>query len=204
MQDPFSPQRIADRMAIQDLMYRWCRSVDRLDFELMRSVFHPDAIDNHGAFTGGVEELVAWIRERHRTITFSAHRLGNMLIEFAGPDLALVETYAETVQRYPADGKAGLAQLSGGQQGTPGAAAVLNSYTRYIDRFERAMVNGELPAVRWCKTGSGSATFRLRTGNRHQGGPQGGAIERIRCTWRAPISGCSAKAESLVADCDKR
>ena len=82
-------------MAIQDVMYRWCRSVDRLDFELMRSVFHPDAIDNHGAFKGGVEELVAWIRERHRNITFSAHRLGNMLIEFAGPDVALVETYAE-------------------------------------------------------------------------------------------------------------
>ena len=119
MQDPFSPQRVADRMAIQDIMYRWCRSVDRLDFELMRSLFHPDAIDDHGAFKGGVEELVAWIGERHRTITFSAHRLGNMLIEFAGPDLALVETYAETVQRYPADGKTGPAQLSGGQQGAP-------------------------------------------------------------------------------------
>jgi SnoaL-like domain len=141
MQDPFSPQRIADRMAIQDVMYRWCRSVDRLDFELMRSLFHPDAIDDHGAFKGGVEELVAWIRERHRKITFSAHRLSNMLIEFAGPDLALVETYAEAVQRYPADGKAALAQLSGGQQGTPGATAVLNSYTRYVDRFERR--NGE-------------------------------------------------------------
>jgi hypothetical protein len=141
MKDPFSPQRVADRMAIQDLMYRWCRSADRLDFELMRSVFHPDAVDDHGAFKGGVEELVAWIRERHRTITFSAHRLSNMLIEFAGPDIALVETYAEAVQRYPADGKAALAQLSGGQQGTSGAAAVLNSYVRYVDRFERR--NGE-------------------------------------------------------------
>jgi hypothetical protein len=137
MQDQFTPERIADRMAIQDLMYRWCRSVDRLDFDLMRSVFHPDAFDNHGAFQGGVEELVAWIQERHRNITFSAHRLGNMLIEFAGPDLALVETYLETVQRYPADGKEGLAQLSGGQQGAPGAAAVLNSYVRYVDRVER-------------------------------------------------------------------
>jgi hypothetical protein len=137
MQDAFSPERIADRMAIHDLMYRWCRSVDRLDFDLMRSVFHPDAYDDHGAFKGGVEELVAWIRERHRTITFSAHRMSNMLIEFADRDIALAETYGETVQRYSADGKAALAQLSGGQQGTAGSAAVLNSYFRYIDWVER-------------------------------------------------------------------
>lgn len=137
MQDAFSPQRVADRMAIQDVMHRWCRSVDRLDFDLMRSVFHADAIDDHGAFKGDVEGLVAWIRERHRTITFSAHRVTNMLIEFVGPDSALAETYGETIQRYPADGKAALAQLSGGRQGEVGAAAVLNSYFRYVDRFER-------------------------------------------------------------------
>ena len=141
MQDSFSPQRIADRMAIQDVMYRWCRSVDRLDFDLMRSLFHPDAVDDHGAYKGGVDGLVDWIRERHRTIPFSAHQLSNMLIEFAGPDIALVETYAHVVQRYPADGKAALAQLSGGQQGAAGTAAVLNSYVRYVDRFERR--NGE-------------------------------------------------------------
>lgn len=140
-QDPYSPQRIADRLAIQDVMYRWSRAVDRLDFDLMRSVFHPDAVDQHGAFTGGVEELIAWIRERHRRIPFSAHRLGNILIEFAGADVALVETYVETVQRYPADGKEGLAQLSGGQMGSAGVGAVLNSYARYVDRFERR--NGE-------------------------------------------------------------
>lgn len=135
--DPFSPQRLADRMAIQDAMCRWSRAVDRLDFDLMRSVFHADATDNHGAFKGGVEAMVAWIRERHRAIPFSAHRLGNMLIEFAGPDVALVETYVETIQRYPPEGKAGLAQLAGGAQGTPGMGAVLNSYARYVDRFER-------------------------------------------------------------------
>jgi hypothetical protein len=137
MQHAFSPERIADRMMIEDLMHRWCRSVDRLDFDLMRSVFHPDATDDHGAFKGDVEGLVSWIRERHRTITFSAHRLSNMLIEFTGPDQALVETYAEVIQRYPADGKAALAQLSGGQQGGSGTAAVLNSYVRYVDTFER-------------------------------------------------------------------
>jgi hypothetical protein len=81
----YSPERIADRMQIQDTMYRWCRSVDRLDFDAMRQVFHPEAVDHHGAFDGGVEGLIDWIGNRHRTIPFSMHAVSNMLIEFAGP-----------------------------------------------------------------------------------------------------------------------
>ena len=66
--DAYSPERVADRLQIQDLIYRWCRSIDRLDFDAMRSVFHPDATDTHGAYDGGVDGLIEWIRERHRTI----------------------------------------------------------------------------------------------------------------------------------------
>ncbi|GAA4332997.1 nuclear transport factor 2 family protein [Pigmentiphaga soli] len=135
--DPYSPARIADRMAIQDTMYRWCRAVDRLDFDGIRSVFHPDAIDRHGPFEGSVDGLVEWIRERHRAIPFSMHQISNILIEFAGPDLALVETYVRTVQRYPAEAKAALAQLSGGAQGRDGLGADLFTCSRYVDRFER-------------------------------------------------------------------
>lgn len=58
MNNDYSPERIADRMQIQDCMYRWCRSVDRLDFDLMKTVFHPDATDAHGAYDGGVDGLM--------------------------------------------------------------------------------------------------------------------------------------------------
>ena len=54
--DDYSPQRIADRLQITDCMYRWCRSVDRLDFKAMSGVFHPGATDNHGIFVGTAEE----------------------------------------------------------------------------------------------------------------------------------------------------
>jgi hypothetical protein len=136
-QAPYSVQRLADRMAIQDLMYRWCRSVDRLDFDGIRKVFHPDAVDRHGPFNGGVEALIDWIRERHKTIPFSMHQISNMLIEFASDDLALVETYVRTVQRYPAEAKASLAQLSGGRAGSAGSGADLFTCSRYVDRIER-------------------------------------------------------------------
>jgi len=137
----YSIERIADRMAIQDVMYKWCRAIDRLDSDGMRAVFHPDALDNHGPYTGGVEGLIEWIRERHKPIPFSSHQVSNMLIEFATPDLALVETYVRALQRYPADAKASLAQLSGGQAGRPGVGMDLLTSSRYVDRFERR--NGE-------------------------------------------------------------
>jgi hypothetical protein len=136
-QDDYSPERIADRMQIQDCMYKWCRSVDRLDYEGMRDVFHPDAVDHHGAFDGPVRGLIDWIRNRHATIPFSMHAVSNMLIEFAGPDLALVETYVRTTQRYPADARKSLDQLAGGKAGPDGCAMDLLTCSRYVDRFER-------------------------------------------------------------------
>lgn len=137
MQGDYSPERIADRMQIQDCMYKWCRSVDRLDYEGMRDVFHPDAVDRHGAFDGPVDGLIDWIRNRHAAIPFSMHAVSNMLIEFAGHDLALVETYVRTTQRYPADARQALDQLAGGKAGPDGCAMDLLTCSRYVDRFER-------------------------------------------------------------------
>lgn len=135
--DDYSPQKVADRQAIQDTMHRWCRSVDRLDFDGIRSVFHPDAVDRHGPFNGSVNELIEWIRKRHATIPFSMHQISNILIEFAGPDSALVETYVRTVQYYPASAKASLQELTGSATGSDGCGADLFTCSRYIDRFER-------------------------------------------------------------------
>jgi hypothetical protein len=135
--DDYSPARIADRMAIQDALYRWCRAIDRLDYDGMRASFHPDATDSHGAYCGGIDGLIAWIRERHESIPFSMHAISNILIEFAGPDLALVETYIRTIQRYPAQATASLTQLSGGQVGTGAFGVDLFTGSRYLDRFER-------------------------------------------------------------------
>lgn len=141
MSNDYSPERLSDRMQIQDVMNRWCRAVDRLDFDAIRSIFHPDAIDRHGPFNGDVEGLIEWIRKRHAKIPFSSHQISNILIEFADQDVALVETYVRTIQRYPADAKENLAQLSGGAAGTEGHGADLFTSSRYIDKFERR--NGE-------------------------------------------------------------
>lgn len=129
-------ERLADRAQIQDALYRWCRAVDRLDYEAIRGVFHPDAVDSHGMFEGGVDGLIGWLRERHRTMPFAMHSISNMLIEFAGRDLALVETYCLVVQRHSAEGAASLAAIAG-KEASHGRPVDVLACARYVDRFER-------------------------------------------------------------------
>ena len=138
---PYSPERLADRAEIRDVMYRWCRAIDRLDYDAMRSVFHPDARDNHGPghFEGDVDRLIAWIRGRHGSIPFCLHSLSNMLIEFAGPDTAVVESNVMSVQHYPEAGDP-VVKMAGGSEKPHGRMDMI-AFARYADRFERR--NGE-------------------------------------------------------------
>ena len=129
--------RLAGRWQIQDLLYRWCRAVDRLDARGMLEVFWPGAIDSHGPYIGPVEGLVDWILARHRPIGVSSHFIGNLLIEFVHEDLALVESYVRTIQQYPPHAKQQLSQLTGGAAGRPDAAVDMFTSSRYIDQVER-------------------------------------------------------------------
>jgi hypothetical protein len=129
-------ERLADREEIRDVMFRWCRAVDRRRFADIREVFHPDGYDDHGIYKGGVEGLIAWLTERHRTIVHSTHLIGNMLIEFVARDAALVETYAQASQRYGVGGAATRAAITGGSGPKDDAFDMVIS-GRYVDRFER-------------------------------------------------------------------
>jgi hypothetical protein len=94
--DDLTADRLADRAAIRDLVCRYCRGVDRLDMELVRSCYHPGAIDHHTGFDGTVEEYVVWVENALRSFDGSMHIVSNHLVEFAGPR-ALSETYGMAV-----------------------------------------------------------------------------------------------------------
>ncbi|QPF90705.1 nuclear transport factor 2 family protein [Bradyrhizobium commune] len=134
--DQFTLERTADRIEILDVLARYSRAIDRLDYNLIREVYHEDAVDNHGKDLT-VEEFVFWVRERHKTISVSWHSFGNVLIDFAGPDLALVESYAQVVQCYPPEAKDALSQLVGDVEGNTTSGKVLLISGRSVDRFER-------------------------------------------------------------------
>jgi len=91
-----------DRIAIEDTVKRYCRAVDRCDWDLLRSVFHPEAVLDHGAYQGGVDGFLEFVASRRVGIVHSAHYVGNVLVDVVGADRAVVEAYGWAVQTFRA------------------------------------------------------------------------------------------------------
>lgn len=74
-----------DRIEIIDLVMRYCRGCDRRDFALVRSLYHDDAIDDHGAmFSGGPNDFVAWLPEAMKPWELTVHAISNSVIAVDG------------------------------------------------------------------------------------------------------------------------
>ncbi len=93
------PDDTADRMAITDQIYRYCRSVDRLDMELGHGVFHPDSYADFGAsYKGTGRGWIDFICVEHRKFLHHSHQVTNILIEIDG-DRAGSEAYVTATLR---------------------------------------------------------------------------------------------------------
>lgn len=162
-------QRLVDKDEIQDAMNRYSRGVDRSDWELVRSTYHPDATDEHGDFKGSIDGLIEWLDKRFAGCDNSMHFLGNCLIEFAGTDLALVETYFVSRRLRPPTAE---------ERKTigPRDAMCREAWGRYVDRFERrdgqwrvAQRTVVLEASSTSLALDGARTSPLRWGRRDRG-----------------------------------
>jgi len=111
---------LLDKQEIEDTVLRYCRGIDRRDFDLVRSCYHPDAMDHHGSFEGTIDEYIAWVDKLTARYRFTMHLVGNVLIEVDG-DRAVSETYGVSLHR------------------SDDARPFMNLATgfRYLDRFER-------------------------------------------------------------------
>jgi hypothetical protein len=115
-------QQFLDEAEIKRVHIRYCRGIDRMDWDLVRSCYHPDAIDRHGAYNGGVEGFIEWAAELLPTFECTQHFTGNQYVQVEG-DVAYAEHYAQAIHRTrPAEGKLA-------------ADWVVN--VRYVDRMER-------------------------------------------------------------------
>ena len=120
MSDP-RVQALLDKLEIYEVLARYARGIDRRDWALVRSCYHEDAIDDHGAFRGDVDGFIDWVSERHAGIEQSMHLLGNTLIELDG-DVAFCETYLTTFQH---------------ETRSDAPTRYSHSGCRYVDRLER-------------------------------------------------------------------
>jgi hypothetical protein len=89
---------IADRLAIMEQLYRYCRSVDRLDVPLGHSVFHEDSTADFGTYKGSGRGWIDFICERHRDFLHHSHQVTNIVLEIAG-DRAGSEAYVTATLR---------------------------------------------------------------------------------------------------------
>ena len=117
-------QELIDRAEIHDVLMRHSRGVDRCDFELIRSCYHPDAVADYpeDVYQGNVNGFIKFAKKELPTFERTNHFLGNVLIELDG-DVAHSETYCIANNKSTAAHKWG--------------DAYLTLWVRYVDRFER-------------------------------------------------------------------
>src|SRR5512133_1852435 len=114
-------ERMLARDQIFEVLARYARGVDRADADLLKSCYHPDAIEEHGGnYTGNAFAYVDGAVPRIRLMGAMQHLLGSSHIDFDG-DVAHVETYLWTFARFTVDGRS-TDTFTGG---------------RLVDRFER-------------------------------------------------------------------
>ena len=112
-------QRLIDRQEVLDCIHRYARALDRHDDELLRSVFHEDALDNHGRWVGVRDDFVQWANhECHNRLDAHMHHITTHMCEIEG-SVAHTESYVLFVHRYK-DGAT--VHVAGG---------------RYVDRLEK-------------------------------------------------------------------
>jgi hypothetical protein len=112
---------LLDKQDIYDVLIRYCRGIDRRDLELLRSVYHPDAYDDHGMFQGPAAEFASYAVKNLATMQRTMHCIHNVAITLAG-DVAASEAYCVAYHR--------MTSRSGGE-----ADHLVG--IRYVDRFER-------------------------------------------------------------------
>lgn len=132
-----------DEHAIAKVVCRYCRGIDRRDFNTVRACYHPDATDDHGPFDGGVEEFIAWCKGVLASFDRTMHFVGNVLVDIdpTDHDVARSEAYAVTYHRIPARGE------------RPERDYIVA--VRYVDRFERRSGTWAIAKRRcvldWCR-----------------------------------------------------
>jgi SnoaL-like domain len=112
---------LLSEQAIRRVIQRYARGIDRLDLDLVRGCYWPDATDDHGPFSGTRDDFIDWVSSLLNRHTMTMHLLNDPLVEQHADD-ATAETY-------------GVAYHCGEPPGDPRWNNVAGF--RYVDRFAR-------------------------------------------------------------------
>lgn len=114
-----TPEELCAIEACRDAARRYCRGVDRLDSDSMKSAYWPDATDDHGSFVGNAYEFVDHCMESHRRWSWTMHTIFNHIVELDDETHARGEVYNVSYLQ-----KADTGELD-------------TWFGRYLDRYEK-------------------------------------------------------------------
>ena len=85
---------LADRSAIIDQIYRYCRAVDRMDADLGYSIWHRDGTADYGAdvYQGSGRGFIDFVNAQHTRTLGHSHQVTNIILSLDG-DRAASESY---------------------------------------------------------------------------------------------------------------
>lgn len=93
-------EELLAKQAITEVLYRYCRALDRMDHQLALTCWHEGATVDYGdSFTGTAAGFLDWVWPVHRDV-FDAHshQITNILVQLDG-DLAGSESYVTVTLR---------------------------------------------------------------------------------------------------------
>jgi hypothetical protein len=140
-------QLLLDREAIRDVVMRYCYGADRRDESVLKSVYWPEATDDHGVFSGKATDYIPFLLEASGRMDQMQHLVGNMLIRNSH-STATCESYFIGYHRMR------------DEQGRPYDSLACG---RYLDEFEKR--DGEWRIIRrkvvfdWFRNLEGSADW---------------------------------------------
>ena len=115
-----SMAEVADRLAIEDVLAKHSRGVDRADEAVLKSAYWPDAEVAYGGFNGPAHQFCELLPASIKRYAATQHSITNIAIDLRGAQ-ARVETYV-TAYHY-------LAAKEGDQE--------MTYIGRYLDRMEK-------------------------------------------------------------------
>jgi hypothetical protein len=114
---------------IADAMYRYCRSLDRMDRDLMATVFHPAATVQYPTFEGSWQGFVDYVWERHQAFDQHSHQVSNILVTLSADGASALSEASVTATLWRASADAAAGQSRGTSTLT---------LARYLDRWSKA------------------------------------------------------------------
>ena len=145
---PVTPEEIADRIEIDDLITRYATAVDTKDWDLYRTVFTDDAVIDYtsaGGIRGSLGEVVEWLSHALKLFPMTQHLITNRHVVLEG-DTATGRSYYYNPLGRP-DGTGGMQLLFFGGYYNDRFRRTADGW-RIAERVEEtAWVEGSLPGA---------------------------------------------------------